>query len=134
MGYVVKNATKNQVTVCARHSDEGKHAVTDYRTLACANRISLVECELITGRTHQIRAMLAHAGHPLVGDPKYGNPRVNRESGLKFQALWSYRLTFAFTTPAGALEYLNGKSFQVEQVPFAEKFFPGSLKRNEKNY
>ena len=83
-----------------------------------------MECDLITGRTHQIRAMMAHAGHPLLGDGKYGSERVNRQYGKKHQCLWSWKLTFCFTTDAGELAYLNGKSWQVEHVDFVEEFFP----------
>ena len=85
--------------------------------------MSLVECELITGRTHQIRAQFAHAGHPLLGDGKYG--KLDKRYDRTYQALYSYRLTFLFTTDSGALEYLNGKCFQVEKVDFVEEYFPG---------
>jgi len=100
-----------------------KTCQTNYRTLACANGLSLVECELITGRTHQIRAQFAHAGHPLLGDGKYG--KLDKRFDRNYQALYSYKLTFCFTTDSGALEYLNGKSFQVDKVDFVEEYFPG---------
>ena len=86
--------------------------------------MSLVECELITGRTHQIRAQFAHAGHPLLGDGKYG--KLDKRFDRTYQALYSYKLTFCFTTDAGSLEHLNGKSFQVEKVDFAEEYFPNT--------
>jgi 23S rRNA pseudouridine955/2504/2580 synthase len=91
--------------------------------LASKNGLSLVECELITGRTHQIRAQFAHAGHPLLGDGKYG--KLDKRFDRTYQALYSYKLTFCFTTDAGSLAYLNGKSFQVEKVDFAEEYFNG---------
>ncbi len=83
---------------------------------------TLVEAELLTGRTHQIRAHLAAIGHPLLGDPKYGVNRMNRNFPYKFQALYSYKLRFDFTTDAGALNYLKGKTFEVKSVPFVKDF------------
>ena len=99
-------------------------AVTIYRTLTSGRGLSLVECDLITGRTHQIRAQLAAAGHPLLGDGKYGSEKLNRRYGMRRQALWSWSLEFRFTTPAGELEYLNGQRFQVSAVDFAAEYFP----------
>ena len=90
--------------------------------LESRNGLSLVECELITGRTHQIRAMMAAAGTPLLGDGKYG--KLDKRYDRKYQALYSYKLKFAFTTDAGSLAYLNGREFTVDRVDFAEEFFP----------
>ena len=101
----------------------GKTAVTLYRTLETKGPLSLVECELLTGRTHQIRVSMARIGCPLLGDGKYGNGQVNRKYGETKQALYSYRLTFDFTTDGGALEYLRGRTFTVEDVPFRSKYF-----------
>ena len=102
-----------------------KTMITKYRVLAENKQsdIALLETDLITGRTHQIRAHLAHIGHPLLGDGKYGINRVNRALGVKTQALCSYKLTFRFTTDSGCLEYLNGRSFEVKKVWFRDKFF-----------
>ena len=82
-----------------------------------------MECELLTGRTHQIRAQFAAAGHPLLGDGKYGREKDNKRYGRSFQALYSYKLSFDFTTDGGILEYLKGKTFQVERVDFVEEYF-----------
>ena len=83
-----------------------------------------MECELITGRTHQIRAQFAHAGHPLLGDGKYG--KLSKRFDRNYQALYSYKLTFTFTTEAGALAHLNGRSFQVSEVDFVKEYFPNT--------
>ena len=131
-GYLWKDEVKKQVYVRSKPVPGAKTAVTLYRTLAVRNSLSLVECELITGRTHQIRAQFSAAGHPLLGDGKYGSERDNRRYGRHGQALYSYRLSFHFTTGAGPLEPLNGRSWQVEEVDFVQEYFPGfSLPRTE---
>ena len=122
-GYLFKDARQNRVFVTDSPQPGSKSCQTDYRTLTGGGGLSLVECKLITGRTHQIRAQFAHAGHPLLGDGKYG--KLDKRFDRNYQALYSYRLTFSFTTDAGSLEYLNGRSFQVEKVDFVEEYFPG---------
>ncbi len=122
-GYLFKDAKQNRVFVTDTPQPGSKTCQTNYVTLASRNGLSLVECELITGRTHQIRAQFAHAGHPLLGDGKYG--KLDKRFDRNYQALYSYKLTFRFTTDAGALEYLNGKSFQVKEVDFVQAYFPG---------
>lgn len=124
-GFIWKDEVKKQVYVRSRPQPGAKTAITLYKTLAVQNGLSLVECDLITGRTHQIRAQFAAAGHPLLGDGKYGSERENRKYGRHGQALYSYRLEFRFTTDAGPLEHLNGRSFQVEDVDFLADYFPG---------
>ena len=121
-GYLFKDAKKNRVFVTDTPQTGAKSCQTNYRVLASRGGLSLVECELITGRTHQIRAQFAHAGHPLLGDGKYG--KLDKKYDRNYQALYSYKLTFCFTTDAGALAHLNGKSFQVDQVDFAREYFP----------
>lgn len=123
---LLKDEAKKQVSVHQRPVEGGRTAVTFYRTLARRNGLSLVECRLITGRTHQIRAQLAAAGHPLLGDGKYGRERENKRFGRTGgQALYSYKLSFPFRTPAGCLEGLKGREWVVSQVDFVEEFFPG---------
>ncbi len=120
-GYLFKDAVKNRVYVTDAPQTGAKSCETRYRTLQSKNGLSLVECELITGRTHQIRAQFAHAGHPLLGDGKYG--KLDKRYDRSYQALYSYRLTFRFTTDAGILAYLNGKQFEVAQVDFVQEYF-----------
>ena len=122
-GYLFKDAKKNRVFVSDTPQPGAKTCQTNYKTLTSANGLSLVECELITGRTHQIRAQFAHAGHPLLGDGKYG--KLNKQYDRNYQALYSYKLTFDFTTDSEGLGYLNGKTFQVDKVDFVEEYFPG---------
>ena len=121
-GYLFKDAKKNRVFVTDTPQTGSKSCETRYEVLASHQGLSLVECELVTGRTHQIRAQFAHAGHPLLGDGKYG--KLDKRFDRTYQALYSYKLTFQFTTDAGALAYLNGKSFQVQKVDFVEEYFP----------
>ena len=129
-GYLFKDAKKNRVFVTDTPQAGSKSCQTNYRVLTSRNGLSLVECELITGRTHQIRAQFAHAGHPLLGDGKYG--KLDKRFDRNYQALYSYKLTFAFTTDAGSLENLNGRTFQVEKVDFVEEYFPGFTVPKEK--
>ena len=123
--YLFKDAVKNQVYVKSRPEPGARTAVTDYRLLRSKDRLSLVECRLETGRTHQIRVQMAHAGWPLVGDGKYGREKLNRKYEENGQALYSYRLCFTFPTDAGILNYLRGKEFSVdpEGIDFVQKYF-----------
>jgi len=121
-GYLFKDAQKNKVFVTNKPQPGSKTCQTNYKTLVSKNGLSLVECELITGRTHQIRAQFAHAGHPLLGDGKYG--KLDKRFDRSYQALYSYKLTFTFSTDAGVLEHLNGKTFQVQNVDFVQEYFP----------
>ncbi len=131
-GYLFKDAVKNRVYVTDTPQKGAKTCETRYETLESRNGLSLVECELITGRTHQIRAQFAHAGHPLLGDGKYG--KLDKRFDRRYQALYSYRLTFRFTPDAGALTYLNGRSFQVGHVDFVDEYFPQAAKQSDQNF
>ena len=119
--YHMKDESTNTVMICDKQRDGYKEIVTEYTVLRSSNGLSLCEVLLHTGRTHQIRAHMAHIGHPLLGDEKYGDRNLNARYHMKRQALYSYKLKFSFTTPAGCLENLNGKTFEVEKVPFADK-------------
>ena len=123
-GYIFKDAKKNQVYVKDRPEPGAKTAVTDYKLIKSAGGLSLVECTLHTGRTHQIRAQMSHAGWPLLGDGKYGSERKNKSFGeTDGQALYSYKLRFDFPTDAGILNYLRGREFEVSDIDFVKKYF-----------
>ncbi len=111
-GYAVKNESKNKVTVLGHPEDGAKEIRTRYRVLQSDGKSSLVEVELLTGRTHQIRAHMASIGHPLVGDSKYNSEKAPGD--FRYQALYSYKLVFRFTSDAGILDYLNGREFTVD--------------------
>ncbi|MBO5448877.1 MAG: RluA family pseudouridine synthase [Ruminococcus sp.] len=120
-----RNEQTKTVKVSDKKTPDSKTMITRYRVIAenKAENLALLEVDLITGRTHQIRAHLAHEGYPLLGDGKYGINKINREYNVKTQALYSYKLTFCFSTDAGILEYLNGRTFTVKDVWFADKYF-----------
>ena len=113
VGYLRKDSEKNLVTVSDTPLRGGKNIETRYRVLREKNGNSLLEVELVTGRTHQIRAHLAHIGHPLLGDGKYGKNRAEKGRGYKYQALYAYKLAFDPVGEEGALSYLEGKSFEI---------------------
>ena len=121
--FLLKDEKKNSVRVYHKPVPGGKTAITHYKTLETRSELSLVEVKLETGRTHQIRASFADLGCPLLGDGKYGRGEVNRRYNETRQALYSYKLTFDFPTDAGILNYLRGRSFTVEDVPFRDKYF-----------
>ena len=120
--YILKNTRR--VTVLDRPAEGAQRAVTRYRTLAEKDGLALLECALETGRTHQIRAQLAHAGHPLLGDGQYGDARRNQRWNAHQQALCAYRLDFHVSPEDPVLGALAGKRFQVKRVAFAETWFP----------
>ena len=121
-GYLFKDAVKNRVYVTREPRKGAKSCETRYRTLRVSGDLSLVECELVTGRTHQIRAQFAAAGHPLLGDGKYG--KAEKGYDRKYQALYAYQLAFTFQTDGGILQYLDGQSFRVRNVDFVSEYFP----------
>lgn len=120
-----KDARKNRVYVVDHPVKGSKTAVTEYEVKSFRQGLSLVECHLLTGRTHQIRCQMAHAGHPLLGDDKYGSKEWNRDKKERRQLLCSYKTTFAFGEEGGALSYLSGKTIKLSRVPFVEKYFKG---------
>ena len=122
-----KDADENRVTIYSDGDSpkDSKPIKTRYRVLDERGERSLLEVELLTGRTHQIRAQLAHIGHPLLGDGKYGINREEKKEGYKYQALYSYRLIFNFEGDSGHLAYLAGREFSVDkgQIWFVRDFY-----------
>ena len=112
-GFLSKDGELNKVEITDRERDDSKRIFTGIKVLAISNQYSLLEIELITGRTHQIRAHLASLGHPVIGDVKYGNKNTNKyfkeKYNLQSQFLHGHRI--AFTEIDKSLEYLKGKEF-----------------------
>ena len=128
-GYLLKDEKKNTVKILKQPCDGAKEIRTKYKVLGrdYDKQLSLVEVELMTGRTHQIRAHFASIGHPLLGDGKYGTNRLNKEFGYHKQCLYSYKLVFMFDESAGILSYLNSREFEVKDVWFKREFENGTL-------
>ncbi len=126
-GYLLKDSKNNIVRVYDKNPPKAaKEIITKYKVVAKAHDTSLIEVELLTGRTHQIRAHMAYIGHPLVGDGKYGVNKSDRARGYKYQALYSYRLRFSFDkSEKTVLDYLDGKEFKIpkKDIYFAAEFF-----------
>ena len=125
-GYLIKDEKLNKVRVFDKNPPKGaKNIITKYKVVATRGSDALIEVELLTGRTHQIRAHMAYIGHPLIGDGKYGVNKGDRAEGYKYQALYSYKLRFAFEGEPTALEYLNGKEFSIPKrdIYFTSEFF-----------
>lgn len=119
--YHFKDENTNTVRISDQPREGYKKIVTEYTVIKPSSDLSVCEVLLHTGRTHQIRAHMAHIGHPLLGDEKYGDRKLNARHRMKRQALYSYKLKFCFTTAAGCLDNLNNKTFEVKQVPFLDK-------------
>lgn len=118
--YLTKNENKNTVKVSKTEVKGSKEIITKYTVISYdkARDLSLCEVELLTGRTHQIRAHMASIGHPLLGDEKYGDKGLNRKLKQYHQLLCSYKLKFDFKTDAQELQYLHGNEFSLKAIWF----------------
>lgn len=120
--YHIKRPSDNIVDIFDCEVPGSKKIVTGYKVLEEKSNMSLVEIDLITGRTHQIRAHMAHIGHPVVGDCKYGFARDNKNLPFKHQALYAYSLEFVLRDRENPLFYLNGQKFSVKKIYFTDFF------------
>lgn len=118
--YLIKNEKTNKVTVLRNEKQGAKKILTKYSVLETNNNLTLCEVELLTGRTHQIRAHMSSIGCPILGDNKYGNKKLNQKYSLSKQCLYSYKLAFDFTTDSGILSYLDKKDFSTNDIWFMD--------------
>ena len=112
----------NKVKISDIPFENSKETLTEYKVLKSNGNLSLVEINLITGRKHQIRAVLAHIGHPVLGDGKYGNSKINLKYKEKNQVLRAYELSFE-PDENMSVSYLNGKTFRIDISDIEKKYF-----------
>ena len=123
-GYLLKDENSNQVKIFQKETEGAAHIITEYETLYTEGETTLLKVTLVTGKSHQIRAHLSSIGHPIIGDPKYGDRKVNaffREThGIKNQMLHAWKLTFPEL--AEPLDNLSEKSFEAEPAGLMKQY------------
>ena len=122
IAWLQHNEKTNKVRIHARAGDGYKQIITDVTVIRQAGPFALCRIGLVTGRTHQIRAHLAYLGHPVLGDSKYGNRKMNERTGLKTQALCAQRLTFGHIPPENSLHYLSGRAIKLDSPEIVAQF------------
>lgn len=126
-GYLKKDEKTNQVEIFREEAPGSAYICTEYEPISERGGFTLLDVALVTGRTHQIRAHLASTGHPIVGDYKYGDARVNetakKEHQIKSQMLHAWRLVMPEALPE-PLTYLGGKEFTSPLPPEFGRYFP----------
>lgn len=125
--YLLKDAERGIVKIVGSPAGGAKEVITGYETLAVSGRMALLEVELVTGRTHQIRAHLAHIGCPILGDSKYGNNAANRELHFKYQALCAWELRFPAQIEDARFAHLAGRVFHAEKPWYCRQVIDGTL-------
>ena len=132
-GYLKKDEKTNQVRIFSQPQEGAQLIKTEYTPLAWSSHLTLLEVKLITGRSHQIRAHLASCSHPLAGDPKYGDRKLNeylrQKYGLKYQLLHSCRLEMPELT--GALAPVSGRVFTAELPGYFREILEGEKVRGK---
>lgn len=126
--YLCKDAERGVVRILSAPAPGVKEILTGYETLAVSGRLALLQVDLITGRTHQIRAHLAHIGCPILGDSKYGNNAANRELHFKYQALCAWELRFPAQIEDARFSRLAGRVFHAEKPWYCRQLLDGTLR------
>ncbi|MGD9910201.1 MAG: RluA family pseudouridine synthase [Candidatus Izemoplasmatales bacterium] len=120
--YLLKDSENSVVRLSSTPTLDASEIKTKYTVLKEHKGFSLLEVELITGKTHQIRAHLAHIGHPVLGDPLYGNKKMNQMMHEKTQLLLSYRIVFDIVDETNPFYYLNQENILVQNDKITNYF------------